>query len=253
MNKYIFIFTAVLALSACAKPQGKLAASYKDIPVQTDIIQGAVESPLSVTVPITQIHGAGLIGAIVGGLATEVSRQKRMPGIREIQAVMKPKEVYSLMGDSTLKTVKDADWIKVNKTLKLKNYSVSDRKAVVKNHLLDTKEPTRTVVQSYIRLGEYFDNLVQFCHVTIYPVNNAKDGRAIYTLTLTSAYVPPNLAATKDFTNYRIWTANNSAELKKGIRKTTKEINAQLKDWLKNPRSVVDKTPKPKVMAESFN
>ena len=254
MNRYIVLIVSALTLSACAAtPPGKLASSYKDLPVKTDIVQDAAATPLIVTVPTTHIPAGGLVGALIGGIATEVSRQKRAPGIREIQGVVKPEEVHALIGDSTLNTVKNASWIKPGKTLKLKNYAFSDRKAVLNNHLLETEAPTRTFVQSYAVLGEAFDNLTQVCSVAIYPVNNAKQGSYIYRLNLSSTYVPPNLDLEKGFDNYKVWTANDGAEIKKGIRFTTKDINKQLKDWLKDPHSVVDRTPKLQVDSTKLN
>jgi hypothetical protein len=245
MDKLVIIVLSLFTLTACASPQGKLASSYKELPVQTSFVQEAPQIPLSVVVPQTNLYGAGLLGAVVSTVATEVSRQKRMPGIREIQSVMKPQEVFSLIGDSTLNTVKNADWINENSTLMLKNYPASDRKAVLNNHLLSMSAPTVTSVSSQVLMGEYFENLTQTSTVNIHKVDNGKKGSKIYSLILSAGYVPPNLEVSKDFTNYRVWTQNNAQEIRNGINQTTNNINQQLTEWLRSPHAVIDKTPKP--------
>ncbi len=239
MKKIISLFIVVVSLSACSSlPNGKLTKSFEDVPVKADIVKEAPERPLYVNVPQTNLYGAGLIGAAVSMAATEVSRQKRLPGINEIRNSFPADKVFQQENDNLIALVKHADWIEPQKILKLEDYSASDRKAVKANALINTEAPYVVSLTSSYVIGEHFENLAQATIVKINKIENGKSGMKVFQGQVSGNFVPPGVAITKDMTNYRIWTANDNALLKQGITSTNNQVEKALEKLLLNPYQV---------------
>lgn len=234
MKKVLCCLSLVL-LCSCAAPNGKLTVSNAELPIRTGLIHNAHPQNIIVTVPNGQVTNMGLLGALASGIANEVSANKRKPGIQAIEKAISYRQINDLLGDTSFNIVKNASWLKVEKTLHSEKYGVNEKHAGF--DFSKTNIPTVTTVGSHLVLGEYFEKLTHNFSVHIFEVKDGILGtKSIYTLNLSSVYNPPEGSVKwRSMENYNAWTKDNAALIKEGIKVTTADINQQLVEALKNP------------------
>lgn len=241
--KKCFLVFCIVSLSACAGPRienGKINPKYNEgVPIQTKLMNIYPEKPLHVHVPVTnaQVHGGGLIGALlitaVNVTSTVVSHEKRREKTAEILDSVNPNIYYTALKTYT-PSIKKAKWLKIHDVVEYKNLDTDGLKEVGEEFRNNLDGKAQGVLGAQYIIGENYESLTQHVRFQIKSVENGKAKDDIYTLLLSDTFYPETSMDT-GLDQYSIWIDNGNALIKKAIKETTKNINKQLIKTLKDP------------------
>ena len=219
-------------LGACTSlPNGKFSPSFQDYPIKTHLVKKEYDTPLNITIPQMANSSGSLIGAVIVGVANGVSASKRSQGKSEILGSFSGKDYHEFMGNTFVDTIKQADIIDSQEYNIVRSAGHRAGKDAFDTLTETSEQQYMTQFYSYAYIGEFYQNLTHSVYMKI-DKKDEKQNVGIFQLVLHETFVPNEITDTKSLENYRFWTKNDNALIKKGLQETTQRLEAELKTAL---------------------
>lgn len=236
--RFVFVLFLIPYIGGCSSlPNGKFSPSFDDYPVKAHLVHKQHEKPVRVIVPQMQVHGGGLIGAVVAGVANGVSASKRSQGIQEINASFSLQDYDAIMHGAFKNNISSSSVFEIHDYNSIASSGHSEGRKAYKDILKTTQQPYVMNYRSYAAIGEFYHNLTHVIYLEVLKKEADKETK-IFHLTLSDIYVPEEISDTESLENYRYWTKDNAALIKKALRVTKVKLEEQLERALKDSQIV---------------